>query len=118
MNNRARGGILAVVGYILSPFSWWNDLIINLPLSYALAFPFGLISQKFFVPAVITIYWGTNILGLMLIHHGAKNMASAEIVSSTKKELFKDLVISLVYTLGIVILVYIGWLKFPLDYFS
>ncbi len=117
MKSQVRGGILAVIGYILSPLSWWNDLIINLPLAYAIAFPFGLISKKFFVPVMILAYWGTNVAGLMLMHHGVKDFVIGE-AGNAKKALPKDLLISLVYTLGIALFFYFGWLKFPLDYFG
>jgi hypothetical protein len=113
MNTKVRGGIVAAVGYILSPFSWWNDLIINLPIAYAAALPFGFVSAKFFVPALITAYWATNIAGLILMHRGIKNVMEIGQQNYSKKELVQDLSISILYTGVIASLVYMGWLKFP-----
>lgn len=39
---------IAVVGFVLSPLSWWNDLFVNIPLAYLFAVPFGFISEKYF----------------------------------------------------------------------
>jgi len=30
-------GTLGVAGFILSPLSWWNDVIVNFPLAYGFA---------------------------------------------------------------------------------
>jgi len=118
MKHKIKGGILATIGYILSPLSWWNDLVINIPLAYAFAFPFGLISRSLFLPMMIFGYWVTNVVGFILMHHGAKDITSKEKGKYTRKELVKDIIISVVYTLVVVIFVKIGWLKFPLEYFE
>ena len=34
---KLRGGFFLVVGYLLSPLCWWNDLIFNLPVAYLFA---------------------------------------------------------------------------------
>lgn len=33
---KLRGGFCFVIGYLLSPLCWWNDLIFNLPVAYFL----------------------------------------------------------------------------------
>jgi len=116
VKRRVRGGILATVGYLLSPLSWWNDLVINIPLAYGFGFIFGLISKELFLPMVIIGYWITNIAGLMLMHHGFKDIAFKKEDSYTKKDLIKDLIISILYTLMMVFFIKIGLLKSPLDY--
>ncbi|MDD4352188.1 MAG: hypothetical protein PHU71_04380 [Candidatus Gracilibacteria bacterium] len=118
MKHRIKGGILAIIGYMLSPLSWWNDLVINIPLAYAFAFPFGLISRNLFLPMMIFGYWITNVVGFILMHHGAKDIVSKEKVKYTRKELIKDIIISIIYTLLVVVFVRMGWLKFPLEYFE
>jgi hypothetical protein len=47
----------------------------------------------------------------VLLHKGAKQMLSGEAQKSSRKELVKDLVISLAYTLLIVVLIKIGALQ-------
>ncbi|MFA7286166.1 MAG: hypothetical protein WC052_00690 [Patescibacteria group bacterium] len=115
VNQKIRGGILTTIGYILSPLSWWNDLLINIPLAYAFAFPFGLISRDLFLPMMVLGYWITNVVGFILMHHGVKDILSKEEGSYTRKELVKDFAFSLAYTVLVVALVAIGWLKFPLE---
>ena len=117
MKRKVKGGILATIGYLLSPLSWWNDLIINLPLAYLFGLLFGLISKSLFLPMIIFGYWLTNVAGFMIMHHGLKDLKSKKKSKPTKNELLKDIGISLLYTIIVVILVWIGWLKFPTEYF-
>ena len=113
IKRRIKGGILATIGFLLSPFSWWNDIFINIPLAYVFALPFGFFSKNLFLPAIILGYWITNIVGFILIHHGVQDLTTKETKKYTKKELIKDIIISLIYTAIVVILVLMGWLKFP-----
>ncbi len=116
--NKVEGGILATIGYLLSPLSWWNDIIINIPLAYAFAYLFGLISRNLFLPAMVFGYWLTNIAGFLLLHYGVRNMAFTGKKPQRKGWLFRDIAISLLYTGIVIILVRLGWLKFPLEYFK
>lgn len=113
---KINGGILATIGFILSPLSWWNDLFVNIPIAYVFGFLFGLISKSLFLPFMIIGYWITNILGVILMHKGISDVFSEIERKYTRKELLKDLVISILYTLVIVILVMLGILKFPSEY--
>jgi hypothetical protein len=115
---RIKGGVLATIGYLLSPLSWWNDIILNIPLAYAFAYPFGLISRKLFVPVMVMGYWITNIAGLILFHRGVKDLVTKEKVKYSRKDFAKDIIISLIYTAVVVVLVELGWLKFPPEYFK
>jgi hypothetical protein len=65
--HRVSGGILATVGFILSPLSWWNDLLVNVPLAYAFATVVGLFARDLFVPALLVGYWLTNVVGFVLL---------------------------------------------------
>lgn len=118
MKRKIKGGILTTIGYILSPLSWWNDLVINIPLAYAFAFPFGLISKSLFLPMMILGYWITNVIGFILIHHGVKNLILEEKSKYSRKNLSKNILFSIIYTLVIVLFIKMGWLKFPLEYFK
>ncbi len=73
---RAAYGGMGLVGYILSPASWWNDAVVNIPIALA--------SGKLFeyllgIPLSIGFavsYWLTNILGIVIMiggFAGAKN---------------------------------------------
>ncbi len=106
------------VGYLLSPLSFWNDLFINIPIAYAFGFLFGLLSKNLFLPFMIIGYWLTNILGFTLLHKGATEIFAEEKNKYSKKDLAKDLLISVLYTFIIIIIVKLGWLKFPAEYFK
>ena len=118
MKYKTKGGVLAIIGYLLSPLSWWNDIFINIPLAYAFAFPFGLISKTLFLPMMIIGYWITNVIGFMMLHQGTKKILSKNKNKYTKKELSKDMITSIIYALIVVIFVEMGWLKFPMEYFN
>ncbi len=49
-------GIVAVVGYLLSPLSWWNDLFVNVPLAYLFALPFSQLHVQLYLPAFVLAY--------------------------------------------------------------
>ncbi|MBO0340300.1 MAG: hypothetical protein VX798_10005 [Bacteroidota bacterium] len=115
---RIKGSIIAFLGYLLSPLAWWNDLILNIPIAYVIALPFKLLSEKLFLPAMILGYWITNIVGFIMIHYGVGHAVSKKQRKYSKKELIKDLTISILYTGIIVVMVLMGWLKPPTEYFN
>ena len=119
------GGVLGVIGFMLSPLSWWNDAVVNLPLAWLFASAVALIyrpaaepDSKVFDALVILGYWLTNVLGFILMHKGAQQVLSKEEKKYSRRELLKDLVISLLYTALIVILTKTGVLKPISAYFS
>ncbi len=115
---KARGGLLATVGYLLSPVSWWNDLFVNIPLAYAFGALVALVSKDLFLPAMVIGYWITNILGFVLMHRGIKEVVSKKKASGySKRELVADLAVSIVYTVIVVVLAAAGVLKLPAEYF-
>ena len=114
---RIFGGILAVIGFLLSPISWWNDLVVNIPLSYLFAIPFGAINKSLFLPMFIIGYWLTNITGFVMMHQGIKQMTIKKLKKrNIKKELRNMMIVSILYTILILILVLTGILKFPTEY--
>ena len=92
-NKYSEGGVLAVIGYLLSPLSFWNDLFINFPISFAFAFLFGLIHEALFAPTMIVIYWITNVLGFVLIQKGIVRIKDDE-HKYDRKALIRDSVTS------------------------
>lgn len=116
LRHKITGWSAIIVGFILSPLSWWNDLIVNIPLAYAFALPFGWIGRKSFFIALIIGYWLTNVIGFILLHHGIKHILIERQQKSFKEELKKSLITSLVYTVIILFCIKIGWLKFLPEY--
>ena len=105
------GGFLAAIGYLLSPLSWWNDMFINVPLALVFAWIVSAFYKPAFAVSVIIGYWLTNVLGFILMHKGAQQLLSNTEQRYSRRELVKDLLISLLYTLLIVLLIKIGILK-------
>ncbi|MEO0021439.1 MAG: hypothetical protein ABIK48_04625 [candidate division WOR-3 bacterium] len=74
---RRLGGqmLMLIIGYFLSPLSWWNDFFINLPIAYLFAAGMSLLQRRLFAPAMVIGYWLTNLLGLYLIHRAGWDIA-------------------------------------------
>ena len=108
---KVSGGILGIIGFMLSPLSWWNDLFVNVPLALAFAWLISFLYRPAFEVSLIVGYWLTNVLGFVLMHKGARWLRSPEEKAETKRELVKDLWISLAYTAFIVLLIKLGVLK-------
>lgn len=111
---KATGGVLAFVGYMLSPLSWWNDLFVNVPLALAFAWVVGLFYQPAFGASVVLGYWLTNVLGFVLLHKGAQKMLTERKQKYSRRDLLRDVGISLLYTVVIVVLLKLKILK-PID---
>jgi hypothetical protein len=115
---KVTGGVLALVGYLLSPLSWWNDLFVNVPLALLFAWLVSAVYRPAFTTALVVGYWLTNVAGFVLMHKGAQQMLGKQRESSARRELLQDIVISLLYTLLIVLLVKFGILKPFNSYFE
>ncbi|NMB56457.1 hypothetical protein GYA19_00790 [Candidatus Beckwithbacteria bacterium] len=115
------GGIIAPIGYILCPLSWWNDLILNIPLAYLFALPFGLISKSLFRPMFMVGYILTNIAGFLMLHYGVKKITcpcQEEEIKKNHKNLVINIILSVIYTLIVCFLIKNGIIKFPTEYFK
>lgn len=113
-------GLLTAIGYFLSPLSWWNDLYVNFPIAYGLAWLISLSDQRLFAGALMGSYWFTNILGLILLHKGLAPAAAGGVsrTGGRWKNITIDVAVSLIYTGAIVWLLYSGALKLPQAYFG
>ena len=113
MNKKLYGGILGTIGFLLSPLSWWNDLFINFPIAYICACAVNLIFKGVFLVAFVVSYWLTNVLGFVLLQKGLEDVLknSKEKKKYSGKFFLRDVLLSLVYTLLIVILVKLGVIK-------
>jgi len=110
---RFKGGLMATIGYLLSPLSFWNDVFINFPIAFAFGTVVGLASREFFLPGVVAGYWLSNIAGLVLLHLGAAQAVSGKEEKYTNGRLAKDLALSVGYTIIIIALIYFGIVSFP-----
>ena len=103
-------GVIGVIGFILSPLTWWNDLFVNVPLSYAFAYLTGsllrlfvLISKDLFINLFMVGYFLTNLIGFLMMHYSVFG------VRKGKKGSFKtEVLISAFYTLVILVCLKLG----------
>jgi len=115
---RVGGGIVAFIGYMLSPLSWWNDLFVNVPLALAFAWLIALFCKPAFKASFVLGYWLTNLFGFILLHKGTQTLLTEKTRKYSRRDLTRDLIVSLLYTALIVVLIKIGILKPVQDYFS
>lgn len=113
---RVSGGIVAFIGFMLSPLSWWNDAFVNLPLALVFAWTVSCFYKPAFAASVVLGYWLSNVLGFVLMHKGGAKIVSEVDKPYTWKSLVRDVVVSLLYTLLIVALVQWGVLQPMQDY--
>lgn len=114
---RVMGSFVAFIGYMLSPLSWWNDLFVNVPLAVAFAWVVSLFYKPAFTDSLVLGYWLTNVLGFILLHKGAQQALAKEVRKYSRRDLFRDIAISLAYTAVILLLVRVGVLKPIQNYF-
>ncbi len=100
-----------IIGYILSPLSWWNDAFVNLPLAYGFASLLSLVSRRLFLPAMVIGYWATNVIGLVLLSRGAEGLVKAGRAEARRRELVKTILFSVLYTVAVVVLIRLRVLK-------
>jgi hypothetical protein len=78
-------GTLGVAGFILSPLSWWNDVIVNFRLAYGFAWGLGRSLSVFmavhtwlFVNLFAAGYFLTNLVGLVMMHYSIFGLKAAQ----------------------------------------
>ena len=114
---KLRGGFFLVIGYLLSPLCWWNDIFFNLPISYCFGYICSLFSPNLLFPGLIVGYWFSNVAGILLMQVGAVDMFKQSKERNFKKELLTGLATSTVYTLVILALIHFKIIDTP-DLFS
>ena len=113
-----KGGIVGLIGFILSPLTWWNDAFVNLPLAILFGWLVSLVYEPAFEVATVVGYWLTNLVGLILLRRGARDIFAAQTPAERRKEWVNDLAVSLIYTLLIVILLRLKLVAPWPDYFK
>lgn len=96
------GAVLVTVGYVLSPLSWWNDALINIPLAWLMASGMTRVAPLSFEAAMLIAYWLTNLAGFFLMYLGGKKLYPDRPWKSRDTLIF--IALSLVYTLAIYLL--------------
>lgn len=116
---KLRGGTLLVLGFLLSPLSWWNDLVFNLPIAYGVGYLCSLVWSQALLPATVAGYWLSNILGILLMQAGVLDLAQSPSQSRNwKQEIRMSIASSTLYTAVIVGLIQFKLLSTPLKLLS
>src|SRR4028119_1007348 len=111
---KLRGGFLLVIGFLLSPLSFWNDLFFNLPIAYGFGYACSLLNPNLLLPCSIVGYWLSNIVGILLMQVGAVDVFQGQPKErNLKKELLTGLVSSTIYTIVILALIQFKILDTP-----
>ena len=99
-------GILFITGYILSPLTWWNDLFVNIPISYVIASIISkIMGEDYFPELIVSAYLFTNILGFLLMH------ISISWGRISRRKLLIDIIIATGYTILVYVLALLGYIK-------
>lgn len=99
-------GILFITGYILSPLTWWNDLFVNIPISYIIASVISkILGENYFPELMVSAYLFTNILGFFLMH------ISISWGKISRRKILIDIFIAIGYTILVYILALYGYIK-------
>jgi len=99
-------GILFITGYILSPLTWWNDLFVNIPISYVIASIISkIIGEDYFPELMVSAYLFTNVLGFLLMH------ISISWGRISRRKLLIDIIIATGYTILVYVLALLGYIK-------
>ncbi|MFN9548137.1 MAG: hypothetical protein ACK6AD_13920 [Cyanobacteriota bacterium] len=104
---------LVALGWLLSPLCWWNDLLVNLPLALGFARLVSLFNPAWLLPALVSGYWLSNMVGILLMQNGALALLPEERRPQRSQELLWGVLSSSLYTLAIVGAVKLGWLGMP-----
>ena len=102
--------VIFFLGWVLSPLTFWNDVFVNLPLSYLIA---NIVVRFFpldFLVTVLVSYWLTNALGVvMMVFSGNKVFSGA---GKTGGRIFLEIVGTVaVYSLVLIVLQHYGILR-------
>jgi len=107
---RLAWGSLFAIGFTLSPISWWNDAVVNVPIAYLAARLAAILDQRLFLFAFVGAYWATNLIGLLGMHVSARKLhRQTERIFSLRR----FFLISILYTLLIVALAQFKWIQAP-----
>jgi len=97
------------IGWMLSPFTFWNDTFVNIPIAYLCANLVAKHVQVSFLHLVLIFYWITNGLGLFIMFLSGKKVLEEQ--KGIVRGLIHLLATILVYSFILVVLSKIGILK-------
>lgn len=100
---------LFFIGWVLSPFTFWNDIFVNIPLSYICANLAVRFIPARFLNLVLIFYWLTNILGIAMMYLAGKNILTGK--KGIVREMVKLVITMALYSIVLIVLYRVGILK-------
>lgn len=111
---KLRGGSLMIVGWLLSPLCWWNDLFFNLPVAYGFGWLCSQVTDNWLLPGTVIGYWLSNVVGILFMQFGAVDVFQDQATDRNfKQEMLTGIVSSTVFTVAIVCLIQLNILDRP-----
>ncbi len=110
---KLRGSVIVGIGYMLSPLSWWNDLVFNLPIALAVGYAVSWVIPDWFLPGTIVGYWLSNVLGIVMMQFGVVDIVHGENPRNLRRELLVGIVSSTLYSLIVTALVLLHVVELP-----
>jgi hypothetical protein len=95
-----------------------NDAFINILLALVFAWLVSFFYRPAFTASLIIGYWVTNVLGFVLLHKGTRQILSEKPPPDSRRELWTDVIVSLIYTAVIIVLIKLEILKPFTSYFN
>ncbi len=97
--------IILFIGWILSPFTVWNDAFVNIPIAYISARFLAYFIPVKFVLLVLICYWISNVVGLAMMYMGGKKLIRAK--GDILREVLNFLLTITIYSIILVLAIYI-----------
>ncbi|GAB6148822.1 hypothetical protein [Stetteria hydrogenophila] len=96
---RGASAVIAFIGYILSPLSWWNDAVVNIPISLAIAGALHALTGLDMRIGFAAAYWFTNVAGLVMVALGGSVAYEGRL---TRRSIIVSLATGTAYTIAVV----------------
>lgn len=95
---RLAWGLVALLGYILSPLSPWNDMVVNVPIALAAAKALKMVAGVNELLGFQIGYAASNMAGLLLLAHGVAGLGAG--TRLTGRRLLASLALSTLYSIA------------------
>lgn len=97
------------IGWMLSPLTFWNDVFVNIPISYLSASLAIRFIKADFLFLVLIFYWLSNGFGILMMYFSGKSIMQDK--SNRLRSLVTLLITVVIYSVIIIILNRTGILK-------
>lgn len=94
------------IGWLLSPLTFWNDIFVNIPISYLVASFLARFTHINFGVLVVACYWVSNIVGLVMMYISGKNIAHQG--KGMAREIFGIVAAIVIYSVALLLLTWAG----------